>query len=100
MARVDGDVVVAELDVTNRGEVAGDDIALLYITAPGVDCQRPRRQLKGFVRANLAPGETRRVMLKVACNELRWWNPAIGDWATETGDYRLLIGDQTATITL
>jgi beta-glucosidase len=96
----DGDAIVAEIDVTNRGDVTGDDVVLLFVSAPGVDCDRPKRLLKGFARVTLTPGETWRVMMRIVLNDLRWWNPAMRGWATEAGDYRISVSDQSATITL
>lgn len=99
-AHVDGDAVVATIDVTNGGDVSGDDVVLLYFSAPGLECEQPKRVLKAFARVTLTPGEIRQVTMRIARNDLRWWNPAKQGWATETGDYRISVGNQSATITL
>lgn len=99
-AHVDGDAVIAELDVTNGGDVSGDDVVLLYVGAPGLECEQPKRVLKAFARVILTPGETRQVTMRIACDALRWWNPATRGWATEAGDYCISVGNETATITL
>ena len=98
--RVEGDVVIADVDVTNTGDVAGDEIVQLYVGFPGIDCERPERLLKAFARVSLTPGETRRVAMHVMLDDLRWWNPATRAWSMEAGDYRAMVGVQAATFTL
>jgi beta-glucosidase len=60
--------------VTNTGNRAGDEIVQLYIREQGTSVARPVRELKGFERTTLKPGETRRVEFSLGRDELRFWN--------------------------
>lgn len=54
---------VVSADVTNTGKGAGAEVAQLYVSAPGGNVPRPAKELKGFVRVNLNPGETQRISI-------------------------------------
>lgn len=75
--------------VTNRGSVAGTEVVQLYIRDPVASRTRPVRQLRGFERVSLKPGEARRVRFTLARGDLQFW----GDkgWAAEPGTFDLWI---------
>jgi len=84
------DTLEATVDVTNTGNVAGDEVAQLYVSAPGSRVERAPRELKAFARVMLAPGETRRVALNVPVADLAYYDAARG-WTVEALEYEAII---------
>ncbi len=95
-----GEVLVVRVDVTNTGDRAGDEVVQLYGQHLHSAFDRPRRELKGFRRLTLLPGETHTVDLVLDWNALAHWNPDAGRFETETGTVRLMIGSSSADIRL
>jgi beta-glucosidase len=94
-------LLVAEVDVTNTGTVAGDEIVQLYIGYPNAGgVRRPVKELKAFRRVSqvapfgpLAPGETRTVQLTVPARDMRYWDMTTNAWALQTGVvHEVLVG--------
>jgi beta-glucosidase len=96
--RVDGSRVVVSADVKNAGARAGDDVVQLYINDPVASTSRPVRELKGFRRVTLAPGETKRVELTVPRDDLRFWTER--GWTFEPGAFRVWMGSLAGTFEL
>ncbi len=94
------EVLVVRVDVTNTGDRAGDEVVQLYGQHLHSAFDRPRRELKGFRRLTLLPGETHTVDLVLDWNALAHWNPDAGRFETETGTVRLMIGSSSADIRL
>jgi beta-glucosidase len=82
-----GDILVARVDVTNTGARPGVEVAQLYIGCPGRGVDRPRRELKGFARLSLAPGETQAAEMAVPVSDLAYYDEASASWVVEEGDY-------------
>jgi len=82
----------AKLEVTNRGEVAGDEIVQLYIGCSGSKVDRPLKELKDFTRIHLEPGETKTVSLKVKAEDLAYYDVDSGDWVVEEIEYTAYAG--------
>jgi beta-glucosidase len=78
-------------DVTNTGDRAGADVAQLYIGAIDPRVPRPKRELKGFQRVVLAPGETKRVTLPLDARSFAYFDVKSGDWRADAGQYRVEI---------
>lgn len=94
-----GGAVEVTVDVTNTGVVAGDAVAQLYIHQRAGSASRPVRELKGFERLTLQPGETRTVKFTLGKAELEFWSPQTRAWAVEPGVFDLWAGeDSTATL--
>ena len=72
LLRGEGDVLTATIDVRNAGGFAGEEIVQLYIGDPVASRSRPVRELKGFQRVALAPGERRRVIFRITIDALRF----------------------------
>ena len=89
---------LVSVDVCNTGERAGDEVVQLYVSYPDSAVARPIRELKGFHRLSLAPGETRTVEFTLAAAQLAWWNNA--GWAVEPGAVYVLIGSSSEDIRL
>ncbi|MDH6119327.1 glycoside hydrolase family 3 C-terminal domain-containing protein [Kitasatospora sp. GAS204B] len=78
--------------VTNTGTRAGAEVAQLYVIDPAASGQPPR-QLEGFVRVNLQPGQSETVTFPLTERSLRYWDVDTNNWATSTGDYGIAVGD-------
>ncbi|HVU24235.1 MAG TPA: glycoside hydrolase family 3 C-terminal domain-containing protein [Opitutus sp.] len=85
-----GDALDVEVDVTNTGAVAGDEVVQLYIAARGSRFERAPRELKAFARITLAPGETRTVRLAVSAADLAAYDPERG-WTVEPAEYEAIV---------
>jgi beta-glucosidase len=86
--RVDG-LTISAL-VRNAGARAGDEIAQLYINQPVASVSRPLRELKGFRRIALAPGESKRVTFTLTRHDLEFWSER--GWTFEPGKFNVWIG--------
>jgi len=91
---VDGDTVSVE--VTNAGDREADEVVQLYIHQRHGSASRPVRELKGFERITLAPGEARTVRFTLGAAQLRYWNAAARDWVLDTTTFDVWVGDRTA----
>ena len=80
------------LTVTNTGSVAGTEIVQLYIAKKSSELFRPARELKGFARVTLAPGEKQRITITLDDKAFRFWNVKANRWEIEGGEYELLVG--------
>jgi beta-glucosidase len=94
-----GSTVGVSVDVTNRGSVAGDEVAQLYIHQKAGSDSRPMRELKGFERVTLKPGETKTVRFRLGPEELGYWSTSNGKWIQEAAAFDLWAGgDSTAPL--
>jgi beta-glucosidase len=84
--------VTASVDITNTGKRAGEEIAELYVhdTAPKID--KPVRELKGFAKIALAPGETKTVTFTIAPRALAYFDVPNHQWKADAGNYEIEIG--------
>ena len=93
-----GDATEVSIDVTNTGSVAGDAVAQVYIHQRSGSASRPVRQLKGFKRAALKPGQTQTLKFTLGKDELQFWSPQTKVWAVEPSTFDVWAGeDSTAT---
>ena len=94
-----GDTLTVSVKVTNAGARQGDEVVQLYIHQRHGSASRPVRELKGFQRVALEPGETRTVRFALGPAELRYWNAATRDWTIDTATFDLWVGgDSTAEL--
>lgn len=88
----DADVTV-RITVTNTGERAGREVVQVYTAVPESHIVRPRRELKGFaITAELAPGASERVTIRIDHGDLAYWETRIERWVVEGGDYEIQVG--------
>ena len=80
------------VDVTNQGDMAGDEIVQLYIGCSGSKVDRPLKELKGFARVHLEPGEAKTVSLKIEAEDLAYYDVDSGDWVVEETEYTAYVG--------
>ena len=88
------------LTVTNTGSVAGTEIVQLYIAKKDSELFRPAKELKGFARVTLAPGEKQRITIMLDDKAFRFWNVKANRWEIEGGEYELLVGASVEDIRL
>ena len=88
------------LTVTNTGSVAGTEIVQLYIAKKNGELFRPAKELKGFARVTLAPGEKQRITIMLDDKAFRFWNVKANRWEIEGGEYELLVGASVEDIRL
>lgn len=94
-----GETLSACVDVTNKGQITGDEVAQLYVHQRYGSTSRPSRELKGFERLTLGAGETRTVVFNLGPEELRYWSTTARDWVQEPTVFDVWIGsDSTAVL--
>jgi beta-glucosidase len=87
--------IAVSFDVTNTGSVEGAEVAQLYVSDPSAKASRPERELKGFEKLRLAPGETRRVTLNLDTRAFSYWDEAAHKWAIDPGKFVIRVGDSS-----
>jgi beta-glucosidase len=94
-----GQSVTVTADVTNTGQVAGDEVVQLYIHQRWGSDSRPMRELKGFERVTLQPGETRTVSFHLGPDELGYWSTNANGWVQDAAAFDIWVGaDSSATL--
>jgi beta-glucosidase len=94
-----GDTVTVTAEVTNTGKVAGDEVVQLYIHQKFGSDSRPMRELKGFERVSLQPGESRTVSFELGPEQLKYWSTNAGAWVQDAAAFDLWVGsDSLATL--
>jgi beta-glucosidase len=89
-----GDVTVSAT-VTNTGSRAGADVAQLYLGDPAAATEAPR-QLAGYERVSLRPGQSRVVSFQVTPQSESWWDTTANGWTSSPGAYGVYVGDSSA----
>jgi beta-glucosidase len=95
----DGRITVS-VDVTNTGKREGDEVVQLYVQHMDSKVARPQKDLRGYARITLAPGETRTVTLPLAARSLAYWNADTHRWVVESEPVRLQLGSSSADVRL
>jgi beta-glucosidase len=90
-----GSGVTVSFDVANTGSVAGAEVAQLYVSDPSAKAQRPERELKGFQKVHLAPGETKHVTLSLDARAFSYWDDAAHKWTIDPGKFVIRVGDSS-----
>ncbi len=91
-----GAELTLQVDVTNTGHRAGDEVVQAYVKHVGSKQPRPLEELKAFRRVTLAAGETKTVELPIAADSLRYWNEGTGAWALENDQVEIRVGPSSA----
>ena len=102
----DIDGVIVAVDVTNTGQRAGKEVVQVYVHDQEARLIRPVKELKGFAKVELQPGETKTVTIPLDFRAFAYFDPAYQQWVTEDGQFDILIGASaedirsTVTVTL
>lgn len=86
--------------IKNTGDVAGSEIAQVYVAKPESKTFRAPKELKGFVKIHLDPGEEKKVTVELDDRAFTFWNTATEDWCVESGEYKILVGASSRDIRL
>lgn len=93
------DKVKVRFDVTNTGHRAGAEVAQVYVGMPS-STGEPPRQLKGFEKLNLQPGQTGHASITLDARAFQYWNTSTHNWATAPGQYQIMVGSSSRDILL
>jgi beta-glucosidase len=81
--------------VRNTGSVAAAEVAQLYISDPSAPVARPERELKGFAKVHLEPGESKRVAFTLDRRSFSYWDVGTHDWRVAPGRFVIRVGDSS-----
>jgi beta-glucosidase len=95
-----GPVVTAEFDIANTGQRAGAEVAQLYVHQEKPALSRPPKELKGFKKISLKPGEKKTVSIPLDQRAFAYYDPAKTGWVSEAGDFKILVGSSSRDIRL
>ena len=96
----DKDTITVSVDVTNTGNMAGKEVVQLYVKDCTSSTIRPEKELKGFEKVFLNPGETKTVTMELDKRSFAWYNTELHDWFAASGEYKLLVGTSSRDIHL
>jgi beta-glucosidase len=95
----DGNVRVS-FDVTNTGTRAGAEVAQVYVGDAHAKVPRPPKELKGFAKVSLRPGETQRVTVNLDRRSLSYYDVSAKQWRADPGQFEVLVGGSSEQIAL
>jgi len=87
-------------DVANTGTRAGAEVAQVYVSDSHASVPRPPKELKGFAKVNLKPGESKRVTVPLDVRSLAYYDVAGKQWRAEAGTFQVLVGSSSQQIDL
>lgn len=96
----DTEELTVSVDVTNTGDRAGKEVVQLYVADKESTVIRPVKELRDFVKIELAPGETKTVTFTLGKRAFAYYDVQIYDWQVETGEFEILIGASSRDIAL
>lgn len=94
----DNEILSVSVDVTNTGTMKGKEVVQLYVSPLNSSIIRPVRELKGFDKVELKPGETKTVHFELEKRAFAYYDMEAGDWAVESTDYEIQIGKSSRDI--
>ncbi len=95
-----GETIEVKLEVQNSGTRAGKEVVQLYVHDVTARVERPEKELKGFAKVELAPGETKSVTLTLTTADLSFYDTAQKQWVAEAGAFEVLVGSSSRDIRL
>jgi len=90
-----GETTTVAVDVKNTGSAAGDAVAQIYIHQRSGSASRPVRELKGFRRVTLKPGESQTLQFPLGKEELEFWSPQTRQWVVEPATFDVWAGEDS-----
>ena len=97
--RLTGDVITVTVNVKNTGDVAGKEVAQVYVQAPKGSLEKPAQELKAFAKTReLQPGESQTLTMTIQKRELASFDEANSQWLTDAGTYTFRIGTSSRDI--
>jgi beta-glucosidase len=95
----EGDFSVS-FTITNTGKVAGREVAQVYITDPLSSLPRPVKELKGFTKVSLVPGESKKVTVALGRDAISFYDDRQMAWVAEKGTFEVLVAASAADVKL
>ncbi|NLG96086.1 MAG: glycosyl hydrolase [Chloroflexi bacterium] len=95
-----GDTVTAVFKVKNTGSIAGKETAQLYVRDVESAAFRPEKELKGFAKVELQPGEEREISIALGPRAFAYYDAGSREWVVEPGDFEILVGASSRDIRL
>lgn len=92
-----GGSIIASVTVTNTGMMEGKEVVQLYLRDIVGSISRPVKELKGFQKINLKPGESKEVIFKITEEELKFYNSDL-QYVSEPGDFKVFIGSNSRDV--
>lgn len=89
-------VLQVSFTITNEGKQEAKETALVFVSHKNEKVFQPKKELKEFVKVTLGPGESKEVSVSLEVKDFGYYNPLIGDWYTESGEYQILVGPSVA----
>lgn len=99
-ALCEGEGLSLQVTITNTGRRAGAESFQVYVRAPQGPAYRPEKELKGFGKVFLEPGESKTVTVQLDSRAFAYYNPLIHNWYVASGSYRVLVGASSRDIRL
>src|SRR5579883_3247723 len=95
-----GQDVTVSFDVSNTGSRDGMEVGEVYVGEPHAKVPRPVKELKGFSKVDLKPGETKHVSVTLNPRAFEYWDEAGKQWKADPGEFDILVGPSSADIAL
>ena len=92
--------ITVNVTVKNTGAIAGKEVVQLYVRDLGGSIVRPEKELKGFAKVLLQPGEEKTVCFELGKRAFAYYDEVSGGWEVETGEYEILVGGSSANTPL
>jgi len=96
----DEDTLVVRFKVENTGDVAGKEIAQLYVAPHGSRLKRPVKELKAFEKTSLQPGKAKTVSMELSRRDFAYYDDAFEEWVVESGIYTIAVGASSEDVRL
>jgi len=94
------DKFIVSVDIVNSGKRSGAEVVQLYVQDIESSVERPLKELKGFKKVNLNPGEKTNVVFELEKRDLSFYDDVSGKWKVEEGLFNILIGSSSRDIRL
>lgn len=94
------ETLTISLEVSNNSKIAGKEVVQLYVYDVQATVPRPLKELKGFSKVSLLPGQTKTVTLTLDKKDLSFWDVKQQNWLAEPGEFKVMIGSSSDDIRL
>lgn len=95
-ATLENDILKVTVKVKNTGKAAGEEVIQFYAGYENSKVDRPVKQLRGFTRVGLKPGEEKTVEIATPLEKLKWYDPVYREWKLEHMIYTVYVGSSSA----
>lgn len=93
-----GDSLTVSIPITNTGKKTGQEIVQLYLHDDACNIDRPNKELKGFAKLRLEPGQTQTATIQLSADDFRYYSESEHRWKADEGHFQLLIGASSTDI--